>query len=64
MVLGCSEINRERMTEMIDASWVVVDRRTGTAICELFDPELVMMVNIEKYEIRTIREYLAGLNRR
>jgi len=49
---------------MVDASWVIIDRRTGAPICELFDQELVMLINIKKYEIRTIREHLAGLNRR
>ena len=49
---------------MIDASWVLIDRRTGSAICELFNQEMVMLINIERYEIRTIREYLADLNRR
>ena len=49
---------------MIDASWVIIDRRTGSPICELFNQELVMLINIEKYQIRTIRDYLADLNRR
>lgn len=49
---------------MIDASWVIIDRRTGSPICELFNQELVMLINIEKYQIRTIRENLADLNRR
>ena len=49
---------------MIDASWVIIDRRTGSPICELFNQELVMLINIEKYQIRTIRDHLADLNRR
>lgn len=47
---------------MIDASWVIIDRNTGESVCELFNQENVMFVNIEKYEVKTILEYLSGLN--
>jgi len=49
---------------MIDASFVVIDRRTGSPICELFNQDLVMLVNIRRYQIKTIRDHLADLNRR
>jgi hypothetical protein len=49
---------------MIDASWIVIDRRTGSPICELFNQELVMMIDLSRYQIKTIRQHLADLNRR
>lgn len=49
---------------MIDASWIIIDRRTGSAICELFNQELVMMINIDRYLVKTAQQHLADLNRR
>lgn len=49
---------------MIDASWIIIDRRTGSAICELFNQELVMMINIDRYLVKTAQQHLVDLNRR
>jgi hypothetical protein len=47
---------------MIDASWVIADRSTGTAVIETFNAELCQFVNVERYRVVPIRAWLAGLN--
>jgi len=45
------------------ASWVIRDKVTKQAVCELFNPELVLKINTLKYEAVPILEYLQEINR-
>jgi hypothetical protein len=45
------------------ASWVFVERATGKAVMETFNPKLVAKLNTEKYRAVPIGEYLAGFNK-
>lgn len=48
---------------MIDSSWVIISKETGKPVLETYDFELLQFVNIEKYEIKTILNYLVSLNK-
>lgn len=48
---------------MIDSSWVIVSKETRKAILETTNFELLQFVNIEKYEVKTILEWLCSLNK-
>lgn len=48
---------------MIDSSWVIISKETGKAVMETYDFELLQFINIEKYEVKTILDYLFGLNK-
>jgi hypothetical protein len=44
------------------ASWVIVDRRTGEAIFETYSASVAAKVNVAKYEVVTILEWLQRIN--
>ena len=44
---------------MIDASWVVADRDTGKAVLETYNFEALQFINLARYRVYTIREWLA-----
>lgn len=44
------------------ASWVIVDRKTGHAVMETYNPELVLRVNTASYEVVPIMNYLGRIN--
>lgn len=44
------------------ASWVIVDRKTGRAVMETYNPELVLRVNGASYEVVPIMNYLGRIN--
>ncbi len=45
------------------ASWVVVNRETGKAVFETFCRRVADAINLNRYEVVPIGEYLASLNR-
>ena len=49
---------------MRPASYVVVSKATGKAVCELWSAALAAKVNTERYAVVPILEYLYSLNRR
>jgi hypothetical protein len=51
------------MTTYRTASWVVVQKDTGKAILETFDPKMVAAINLDRYRVIPILEYLTTLNR-
>jgi hypothetical protein len=46
------------------ASWVIVERATGAAVLETYNPKAVACLNTAKYEAVPILAYLQGLNAR
>lgn len=49
---------------MKTASWVIIDRATGAAILETYNPKAVSCLNTERYEAVPILDYLGALNAR
>jgi hypothetical protein len=49
---------------MIDASWVIENRETGKPVLETYNFELIQFINIKKYRVWTIAEWLYEVNRR
>ena len=49
---------------MKTASWAIIDRATGAAILETFNPKAVARLNTERYEAVPILTYLGALNAR
>lgn len=47
---------------MIDGSWMIISKATGEAVREIFNIDLLPLINTEKYEIETARVYLARIN--
>ena len=45
------------------ASWVIVEKSTGKAVLETFNPKVLSALNTEKYEAVEIGKYLGNLNR-
>ena len=45
-------------------SWVIIDRATGAAVLETFNPKAVSCLNTERYEAVPILDYLGALNAR
>jgi hypothetical protein len=45
------------------ASWVIVEKATGKAVLETFNPKVVANLNTAKYKAVPIGEYLGSLNR-
>ena len=45
------------------ASWVVVERETGRAVCEISGQSVADKINTAKYEAIPIVAYLQSLNR-
>lgn len=43
-------------------SWIIINKQTGTAICELFNPVNVARINVDKYKAVPVLEYLYKLN--
>lgn len=44
------------------ASWVIVDRKTGRAVMETYNPDTVLRVNTLSYEVVPIMAYLGRIN--
>lgn len=49
---------------MIDASWIIEDKRTGQAVLETTDFEMIQFTNLEHYRVWPIVAWLAEINRR
>ena len=49
---------------MKTASWVVQDLETGEAVMETYNPKVAEAINLKKYKVTPILEYLQELNRR
>jgi hypothetical protein len=47
---------------MKTASWVVIQKSTGTVIGEFYSPKIVALVNREKYDVMPILDYLVSIN--
>jgi len=45
------------------ASWVIIEKSTGNAICEIFTESITKKINTEKYTVMPILEYLQSLNK-
>ncbi len=43
-------------------SWVIVDKRTGNSVCELFDKRKLKYLNTVHYEAVPAKQYLEELN--
>jgi len=48
---------------MIDASWVIVDRDTSKAVMETYNFELCQFVNLNRYRVVPILQWLQSLNK-
>jgi hypothetical protein len=44
-------------------SWVIVEIATGKAVFETFNEKLTKKINLDKYKVVPILEYLVALNR-
>lgn len=51
-----------RTGEVVNGSWIVIDRKTGAAVWETFDYETACQINLKKYRVRRAGDYLASLN--
>ena len=49
---------------MKTASWIIIERATGAAVLETFNPKAVACLNTERYEAVPILAYLGALNAR
>ena len=47
---------------MLCNSWVIINRETMTPVLEFFNPQLVALVNTNKYEVMTTLEWLQMFN--
>ena len=47
---------------MQTASWVVVSKATGEAVLETFSRRVANAINLERYRVVPIGEWLGGLN--
>ena len=47
-----------------NASWVVVDKKTGTAIFETYVEKTAMGIDADKYTAVPILEYLQSINKK
>lgn len=47
---------------MLDGSWIITNKETGEAVREIFNIDLLPLINHDKYEIETARVYLARTN--
>ena len=45
-------------------SWVIINKQSGKAVCELFNRRLVDRINTRKYQAVPAGEYLVKLNRK
>ena len=43
-------------------SWVVCEKESGRAVLETFSPKVAASVNLAKYEVLPVLDYLARLN--
>lgn len=43
-------------------SWVILNRETMQPVMEFFNPQLVALVNLNKYEVMTTLEWLQMFN--
>ena len=49
---------------MKTASWVIVNKKTGNAIYETFSEKYAAAINLEKYSVVPVLEWLQGLNKK
>ena len=45
-------------------SWVIIEKATGEAVFETFNESITKTINIERYRVIPILEYLQSLNAR
>lgn len=50
--------------DRLSGSWVVLNKETNEAVCELYSLELVEKLNFEKYKPVAAHQYLIDLNRK
>ena len=50
--------------DIIDASWVIVDRASNKAVLETYNFELIQFVNLERYKVVPILKWLQDLNKK
>lgn len=43
-------------------SWIIIEKKTGQAVLETFEPKKVKLLNTDKYKAMTARDYLGKLN--
>lgn len=48
---------------METASWVVVSRATGEPVLETFNRKVAAAINLDRYQVIPVLEWLAGFNR-
>lgn len=48
---------------MIDGSWIITRKETGEAVVEIFDVNILPLINTEKFVIETARVYLERINK-
>jgi len=49
---------------MRTASWIIIEKATGKAVLETFNPKVMEAINTEKYEAIPVLQYLASLNQK
>ena len=49
---------------MIDASWIIEDLETGSAVLETWDFERVQFVNLKRYRVWPVLAWLQEINKR
>jgi len=48
---------------MKTASWIIVNKQTGAAVFETFNPAMAQAINTAKYAVLPALQYLQQLNR-
>jgi hypothetical protein len=59
---GSNQMSDSSLTR--NSSWVIVDKETGQPVLETFNQDLLQYVNLSRYDIVPIIEWLQSLNRR
>lgn len=49
---------------MESKSWVIIEKRTGRAVYETFNKDILKNLNSEKYKWFSIYDYLTSLNKK
>lgn len=55
-------MNETREAFEQSASWVLVDRRTGKAVSELFNRDSLRKINQDQFEVVAIADWLSIVN--
>lgn len=50
--------------DRLSGSWIILNKETDEAVCELYSRELVEKLNFEKYKPVPAHQYLIELNRK